>query len=833
MKPSPPRLLLVPLLLLAALAALLWLSDIVEHGTATPPSAGPLFSPPPDEYDRSLRVSLRPGDPQAQVVFAVGGAVPTLTVGTLYTHPLLLDARFPGVTVIRAREVAGGVAGPLVSGSYVLGVEHTLPILSVIADPADLWDAQRGILVQPWQRGPEWERPVHLTFVENGSVAWSLPAGLRVDDAADKPSLRLYFRSEYGISRLEAPLFPGLPSYKRLLLQAGDRSGRWTLLEGPLLCAIAADLGRPAVDGRFVLLFLNGESWGVYWLSERPDRFLLEDRFGVTVADLVRDGNWVEGDDAHWRSLLDWVANHDLSDPAAFADLQAGLDVDGFTDYAILSMYFGRPPEDFTAVRPGQAGGRWFWLYDDAGSLPAPEARTAWLSPEAADDLSTLLRALLANPAYRARFLARAADLLNTALSPDEMQARVDDLAAQLRPDIPREAARWPSPLVWEENVAALRDFTRRRPDALRGQLVAALGLRGTAPLTFTVTPEGGGSLYVNGRPVPGPSWSGTYFLDGALTLTAVPAPGYAFAGWTDGPSDPQISLTVDGPRWMTARFQPATDESALRPNDVIFNEVWINDNGTHYAGLGNRPITGDWLELRVTRRTVDLRGWRITDNDTLTGTAEGSLIFPQDDRLAAVPRGTLILIVATDDDANRAYFDQDDLDPRDRRMVLFVGNGYLDATTDPGFAIGTGDDNLALLAPGPTSSFADDVGVDFVAEGEAVTPFSFGVLADGVVFSAPFRGLGADDGALFTGDADNDRAADWIVDPPAEQSGDGVRLDSPNIVTPGTANYRQGEALWRTLALWGLLVILAGGGLFLLAVRQRRAQRRRSSSGR
>jgi hypothetical protein len=136
MKPSLLRFLLVPLLLLAALAALLWLADAVERGSAPPPSAGPLLSPPPDEYDRSLRVSLRPGDPQAQVVFAVGGAVPTLTVGTLYTHPLLLlDARFPGVTAIRAREVAGGVVGPLVSGSYVLGVEHTLPILSVIADP--------------------------------------------------------------------------------------------------------------------------------------------------------------------------------------------------------------------------------------------------------------------------------------------------------------------------------------------------------------------------------------------------------------------------------------------------------------------------------------------------------------------------------------------------------------------------------------------------------------------------------------------------------------------------------------------------------------------------
>ena len=44
--------------------------------------------------------------------------------------------------------------------------------------------------------------------------------------------MRLFFRSDYGASRLEYPLFPGHPNqpeivqtYNRLLLQAGDRHG--------------------------------------------------------------------------------------------------------------------------------------------------------------------------------------------------------------------------------------------------------------------------------------------------------------------------------------------------------------------------------------------------------------------------------------------------------------------------------------------------------------------------------------------------------------------------------------------------------------------------------
>ena len=66
------------------------------------------------------------------------------------------------------------------------------------------------------------------------------------------------------------------------------------------------------------------------------------------------------------------------------------------------------------------------------------------------------------------------------------------------------------------------------------------------------------------------------------------------------------------------------------------------------------------------------------------------------------------------------------------------------------------------------------------------------GILADGVTFDRPFRKLGSDDGALFTETASNDALEDWIVDPPAPLSGDEVRADSPNIVTPGARNYRQ-----------------------------------------
>ena len=102
---------------------------------------------------------------------------------------------------------------------------------------------------------------------------------------------------------------------------------------------------------------------------------------------------------------------------------------------------------------------------------------------------------------------------------------------------------------------------------------------------------------------------------------------------------------------------------------------------------------------------------------------------------LADVPRGTTLRIIATQSAANDRQFPEDDLNAWERLIVLYVGNGHLDVEIDPWFRLGD-DDNLVLLAPGPTPALDDDLGIDF-AGGGAVTPASFGVLSDGVTRSS------------------------------------------------------------------------------------------------
>ncbi len=270
---------------------------------------------------------------------------------------------------VRSQGAGSALLGPwsahrMASGSAVVA-RHPL-----IAEPADLWDADTGLFANPSYRGADWERTVHVTGFLTSTAAFDLPVGLRVDGRerydAPKQSLRLYFRAEHGAARLEAALFPDHPhqatdgqSYKRLLLQAGDHGVTWSLLADQVVTVLARDLGLPAVQGRFVWLFVNGTSWGLYRLTERVDRFMLVDTLDVGAADVVQEGDARDGSDFAGRRLS-MLRPLPTAEPDAYASFAAQLDVANLIDFAVLKAVFGFPGD---ALGP-------YALRADAGSSP-------------------------------------------------------------------------------------------------------------------------------------------------------------------------------------------------------------------------------------------------------------------------------------------------------------------------------------------------------------------------------------------------------------------------------------------------------------------------------
>ncbi len=501
------------------------------------------FSQPTGVYQKAITLRLTAAHPDAQIIFTSDGSQPLPGAATEYTGPLHLPIDPINVTIVRARAVLpGGELGSVASASYFMGIEASIPIISLLTDPSNLWSQEDGIMIHFLDYGREWERPVTMIYLEaNGRLGFQTDAGLRIHGNSsryyDKKSLRLYFRKEYGLSWLRFPIFPNgdVTEFKRLVLHAGGQDfpqsqANGTLLRNQLADNLTEQADVYTVQSRPVILFLNDQLWGVYNLREYIDDHFLKSHFNIEPA---------AGDSQNWNQLERYVQTHDLADPENYIYVQTQVDVANLIDYTAMLMIMANidwPHYNISRFRGHAQGGRWqfiFWDTDYAFGL-APGSNVEHNMVDRVLNVApwVLFSALLENPEFHDRFLSRMADLLNNTFRPENVLAEIDKLAAELGPNIHYETSRWPGPGDWQASVAEMREFARRRPDIMRQHVVDGFELAGTAVFTFNPALSGGGTVAVNEYPLPEAPWQGVYFAGTTVQVTAVPHPGYQFAGW-------------------------------------------------------------------------------------------------------------------------------------------------------------------------------------------------------------------------------------------------------------------------------------------------------------
>ena len=634
----------------------------------------PVFSLTGGFYHRPQQLTLSSNLPGASIRYTLGGRPPDPS------SPLYQDViRIEKTTAIRARTFVPGLdPGEIVTQTIFIDEPVSLPVISLVFDPDDFFDDEIGIYVIGTQGVPgycsdtphnvnmDWERPLNIEFYEpSGTQVLNQGAGVKIFGGCSRTrypqkSLALYARAEYGKGSFKAQLFPDKPirKFESFILRAAGDDQVHTFFREALTHVLVKDVIDMDVQAyRPVVVFFNGEYWGIHNLREKLNEHYPAGNYNLDPEDidiLKRDGtrsyNIVSGENEDYVELMNFVESHNLSDPENYRIVEEQMDVNQFLNYQVTEIYLTNGDWPGNNIKFWKAWAyrhdRWRWLlYDMDGSFSDIYQNTLqvatqpdgpnWPNPP----WSTLLfRKLLENDWFRNEFIQRHALYANTIFHPDRVIPIIDSLQANIAAEIPRHIDRWggqrvPDPeswirptfasvRTWESNVNVLRSFARNRPKRAEAQVIAHFDLSGSSVLTVDVFVRDGGILEINGREVP-PGFSGRFFNEVPLTISAHPIFGFRFSHWQirEQRIDSEKSLRVS-PSWDQQFIAHFTEDKTASAENIVITEI------NYHSPESFNP--DDWIELyNAGHSAVDLSGWSLLDS--------------QDDHVYFIPRNQLL----------------------------------------------------------------------------------------------------------------------------------------------------------------------------------------------
>lgn len=493
----------------------------------------PAFSVTPGIYDNAVTVAITAGEGET-IRYTTDCTTPNAS-SEVYSGELSISKN----SVIRAAAFRDGyLSGDVATATYLFrsdGVNHALPVVTLVTDPDNLWNNKTGIYATGDQFDPDaasyadtlqsatyyqakfateeqvdtiWEKPAAFSlFDDNGKQVFTQNVGIRIAGSFGRGRAQKGFnviaRKEYGKGSMEYPFFENRPykEYKAVVLRAGAQDQNRSKIRDELASGLleGTDINILYQAYRPTVLYLNGEYWGVYFMKEKRNRFFVaqhentENNVDLAIGKGFKQRSY--GDNSDWVSLYEYATTHDLSSAEAYAYVAERMDVDSFRDYMIAEIYNGNTDTyNFQYYR--LKGGKWkFIFYDFCWGFQSPGHETlAFRMGKTPSDVCSakLFAAMLQNKGWRDSFCRRFGELLNTAFAPERVSALIEELYGYVEPEIKREREKFNKDTFmgvkqpntnlgtyegFQSEISKLKDFAQRRPEELKRQLQSNLGL--------------------------------------------------------------------------------------------------------------------------------------------------------------------------------------------------------------------------------------------------------------------------------------------------------------------------------------------------------------------
>lgn len=493
----------------------------------------PAFSVTPGIYDNAVTVAITAGEGET-IRYTTDCTTPNAS-SEVYSGELSISKN----SVIRAAAFRDGyLSGDVATATYLFrsdGVNHALPVVTLVTDPDNLWNSKTGIYATGDQFDPDaasyadtlksatyyqakfateeqvdtiWEKPAAFSlFDDNGKQVFTQNVGIRIAGSFGRGRAQKGFnviaRKEYGKGSMEYPFFENRPytEYKAVVLRAGAQDQNRSKIRDELASGLleGTDINILYQAYRPTVLYLNGEYWGVYFMKEKRNRFFVaqhentENNVDLAIGKGFKQRSY--GDNSDWVSLYEYATSHDLSSADAYNYVAERMDVDSFRDYMIAEIYNGNTDTyNFQYYR--LKGGKWkFIFYDFCWGFQSPGHETlAFRMGKTPSDVCSakLFAAMIQNKGWRDSFCRRFGELLNTAFAPERVSALIEELYGYVEPEIKREREKFNKDTFmgvkqpntnlgtyegFQSEISKLKEFAQKRPEEIKRQLQSNLGL--------------------------------------------------------------------------------------------------------------------------------------------------------------------------------------------------------------------------------------------------------------------------------------------------------------------------------------------------------------------
>lgn len=548
----------------------------------------PRFSVESGFYEASFWVELEAGSEET-IYYTLDGSIPDEN-STRYEEPIFIlnrseepnlyksqqriieywkwyepdETPVDKATVLRAVAInESGEISEVATETYFVGLNEYCDetVISLAVDPEELFGPY-GIFVTGaeydecleagqldglptpnfMQRGKGWEVLGNLQFWENGNQLANQLAGVRVQGNSSRrqPYKRLsfYAREAYaGSDFFDSYIVDQEMTHAFMLNECVSDAALPLLIEDRDI-AIQHSRTLP------VTLFINGEYWYTRYLMEKYSPYYFEENYGVDPKNIiifknnkVKDGK--QEDEKLFREIQQIASDTSMTPDEKYDILSDKIDIQSFIDFFSINTYLCNmnmnEVENYALWRVREkenedhGDGRWRWLIFDLECVETMEIDYYEVTERAAINTfshpmnfiwtkmneNSIFAGLKECERFRKQFVLSFLDIANMNFAPDRVEKHLEQYQIDMS---------------WKEG------FFRKRFDYIVEDLKEEFALTGSLEtVTIQNNDAEAGAIVINTTTpdLSTGSWTGKYYTDYPVTVTAVANEGYRFLGWS------------------------------------------------------------------------------------------------------------------------------------------------------------------------------------------------------------------------------------------------------------------------------------------------------------